>query len=96
MRHWPLLALALCGCGRPASVEDCEYIVERIARLELEKRSQDAPDVVAVEVDRTKQVLRESTMRDCVGKRITDGAMACVRNAKTSQEIVEDCFDGWQ
>ena len=96
MRYWPLLAMALCGCGRPASVEDCEFIIERIAQLELEKRNQGSPEVIKSEVERTKQVLRESTMRDCVGKRITDGAMTCVRNAQTSQEIVEDCFDGWQ
>ena len=96
MRHWPMLAIALCGCGHPATVEECEFIVQRIATLELQKRNQDSPEVVAAEVDRTKQVLRESTMRDCVGKRITEGAMTCVRNAKTSQEIVEDCFDGWQ
>jgi hypothetical protein len=96
MRHWPVIAIVLCGCGRPATVEDCEYVVERIVQLELEQRNQGDPETVKVEADRTKQVLRESTMKDCVGKRITDGAMECVRNAKTSQEIVEDCFDGWQ
>jgi len=96
MRCWPLIAIAMCGCGHSATVEECEFIIERIARLELEKRHQDSPEVVEAEVHRTKQVLRESTMRDCVGKRITKDAMDCVRNAKTSQEIVEDCFDGWQ
>jgi hypothetical protein len=32
-------------------------------------------------------------MKDCVGRRITNKAMRCVREAKNSKHIVEDCFD---
>lgn len=88
-----LLALAVPGCGHRATVEECEEIVERIARLELEKRSSDNPSEVAAQIDEMKKQLRDTTMKDCVGKRITEGAMRCVREAKTSKEIVEQCFD---
>lgn len=88
-----LAALALTGCGHPASVEECEIIVERIARLELEKREPNNPGRVQEEIEATKEELRNSTMKNCVGKRITNAAMTCVKQAKTSQEIVEDCFD---
>lgn len=73
-------------------MEECEEIVERIARLELEKRKVD-PAEVAREIESTKKAVRESTMKECVGKRITARAMDCVRKAKTSQEIVDSCFD---
>src|SRR5512140_2562904 len=89
-----LLSLgALGGCGHPASVEECEEIVERVARLELEKKSGGNEQAVKDEIDETKKSLRESTMKDCVGKRVTSSAMTCVRRAKTSKEIIERCFN---
>ena len=88
-----LVALSAAGCGHKASVAECEEIVERIARLELEKRNPNNQPAVEEEIESTKKSLRDTTMKDCVGKRITASAMKCVRNAKTSKEIVEDCFD---
>lgn len=88
------LCLVLCvACGHPASVAECDEIVDRIARLELEKRYPDNKDAVEQEVEATKQSLKDSTMKDCVGKRITASAMECVRTAKSSKEIIDDCFD---
>jgi len=81
------------GCGHPASVEECEEIVERIARLELEKKNAGNQQAISDEIEATKKSLRESTMKDCVGKRITPAAMRCVRGAKSSKQIVEECFD---
>ncbi|HEX2673152.1 MAG TPA: hypothetical protein VHM25_19865 [Polyangiaceae bacterium] len=81
------------GCGHPATDKECQEIVERIATLELEKAtgSNDAKTVGA-QVDETKKALAPNTMKDCVGKRITERAMQCVRSAKSSQQIVDDCF----
>jgi len=92
-----LLSLAglslFAGCGHPASDKECQEIVERIATLELQKAGgpTDAKSV-GQEVDETKKALSQNTMKDCVGKRITERAMQCVRRAKTSSEIVDDCF----
>jgi hypothetical protein len=83
----------LSGCGHPASVDECEEIVERVARLELEKKADGNEQAVKDEIEETKKSLRESTMKDCVGKRITSSAMKCVRQAKTSKEIIERCFN---
>jgi hypothetical protein len=85
--------LVLAGCGHRASVAECEEIVERIARLELERRMPDDPAGIEAQIEATKAELRETTMKDCVGRRITEGAMQCVRKAKSSKEIVEQCFD---
>lgn len=87
------VALACTGCGHPATVEECEEIVEKIARLELEKKQSENAQAIADEIDATKKSLRDSTMKDCVGKRITKSAMECVRNAKTSKQITESCFN---
>ncbi len=85
--------MLLPSCGHPASVAECEEIIERVARLELEKKSGGSEQAVKDEIEETKNALRESTMKDCVGKRITASAMKCVRQAKTSKEIIERCFD---
>ena len=33
-----------------------------------------------------------TTLRECVGRRISDKAMACVRAAQTAQQLVSECF----
>ena len=90
------LGFAVVGCGRPATVEECEYIVERIVELEMKQRNRGSPEVVRAEAEQTKAAVRESTMSQCVGKRVTQAAMDCVRTAETSHEIIADCFDGWR
>lgn len=95
--RFSIAALAAClgafGCGHPASESECEEIVERVARLELEKKNPGNPAAVQDEIEETKKSVRESMLKQCVGRRITEKAMKCVRNAKTSKEVVEDCFD---
>jgi hypothetical protein len=86
-------SLLATGCGHPATVEECEEIVERIARLELEQKNAGNAQAIADEIEATKKSLRDSTMKDCVGKRITQSAMQCVRSAQSSKQIVEHCFD---
>ncbi|MEP7051395.1 MAG: hypothetical protein ABJB12_13635 [Pseudomonadota bacterium] len=87
------VSLALIGCGHPASDKECREIVERIATLEIEKSTGTSDSKsVGEQVDETERALASNTLKDCVGKRITERAMTCVRGAKTSQQIVDDCF----
>jgi len=89
----PLTLVAIVACGHPASEQECQEIVERIATLELEKAGGATdPKSVAEQIDATKKALASNTLKDCVGKRITERAMQCVRTAKTSSQIVDDCF----
>jgi small lipoprotein (TIGR04454 family) len=85
----PLLTL-VSGCGHPASDKECQEIVEHIATLELEKSGTTVN--VGEQIDETKKALAANTLKDCVGKRITEKAMQCVRSAKSSAQIVDDCF----
>jgi hypothetical protein len=87
-----LLALsAAVGCGRKATVEDCEQIVRRIAELEL--RDVVPREELGSEVQQAQEKFRERALADCVGRRITEGSLACVASAKTAETVIDDCFD---
>ena len=90
----PFLACLASGCGHPATVAECEEIIEQVARLELRATLGAANEkAILAEIDATKRDLKDSTMKDCVGKRITNKALECVRNASTADQAAEDCFD---
>jgi hypothetical protein len=82
--------LLLAGCGRPATLDECNEIVSRITELEL--RSRGSAGQSAEMVKDTVEALKKTTLKDCVGRRIDDQAMSCVRNAQTTQQIVKECF----
>ncbi len=85
-------ATLLAGCGQPATAEQCEEIVERIARLELAARKV-PPQELEAEVKATKaKVASEALMRDCVGKRITESTLRCIREASQSETIFDQCL----
>jgi hypothetical protein len=86
-----LAAVVAAGCGRKATVDDCEQIVRRIAELELTGVVPDAE--LSAEVTEAQQAFRERALADCVGRRITEKSLACVARAKTSEAVIDDCFD---
>lgn len=85
-------ALAL-GCGHPATVQECEEIADRVTELELQSSPAGRdPETAKEQLERTRSWVRESQLKSCVGRRITEGAMKCVRAAKKAQEITDNCF----
>jgi hypothetical protein len=93
LSRWVLLAalVQLVACGRKATVEDCEQIVRRIAELELS--SVVPKESLGAEVQEAQQSFRERALADCVGRRISKSALACVASAKTAEAVIDDCFD---
>jgi hypothetical protein len=83
--------LGVAGCGHRATVKECEEIVERVARLELE-RAKVGPATLESELKLAKESFKKDMGRRCVGRRVTEEAMSCVRSAKSSREIEEVCF----
>jgi hypothetical protein len=81
----------LAACGRPATEAECEEIVERTARLKIQETSNVRQETVEKQVSELKDRLRDETIEGCVGKRITQRAMQCVREAETSA-AVQECF----
>lgn len=89
---WATVIL-LAGCGRPATQQECDEIVGRIAELEIREGASAAPDEVEKQVHETKQAFQAKSKRECVGRRITTRALGCVRSAKTAEEIVKVCLN---
>lgn len=88
-----VLALACVGCGHPASVKECEEIADRVTQLELQASPAGRdPDTAKEQLERTRSWVKESQLKSCVGRRITEQAMQCVRAAKQAQEITDRCF----
>jgi hypothetical protein len=87
----------LCGlllaCGHPATEKECQEIADRVAKLELQASpaGQD-PDTAKDQLERTRNWVKEGQLKACVGRRITDRAMQCVRAAKKAEEITDGCF----
>ena len=79
------------GCGHPATERECEEIVERITVLEL-GRVDAGQSVVHDEVKNAKESFKKEIRKKCVGKRITNAAMECVRKATASRQIEDECF----
>ena len=86
-----LLVVLALGCGREATVEDCQQIVKRIVELELE--SVVPEQELSAEVQEAQAAFRERASADCVGRRITEKSLACVAAAKTAEAVIDDCFD---
>jgi hypothetical protein len=79
------VTLAL-GCGRKAKQADCDLILDRYVEVQLRAMNINDPATI----DKRKAEMRadmKDELRDCVGKRVTEGMLACVKNAKTNDEI---------
>ena len=79
-------AFALAGCGRKATREDCEAVVDKNVELQLKALGVTDPVVVAKRREEMHAAMREDIDK-CVGKRVTDSMMACVKNAETAEKI---------
>ncbi|MFO0586806.1 MAG: hypothetical protein U0441_04675 [Polyangiaceae bacterium] len=80
-------ALAASGCGHPASVDECNVIIEKSAELELLAQNVKDPELIKQRTAAVKASRGEELLKRCVGKRITDRALACVKSAQTPKEV---------
>ncbi|MDB4933099.1 MAG: hypothetical protein JWP87_71 [Labilithrix sp.] len=78
--------VALGGCGRKATREDCEAVVDKNVELQLKALGVVDPAVIAKRRDEMRGSMHEDIDK-CVGKRVTDGMMACVKGAETADKI---------
>jgi hypothetical protein len=94
-RGWLLGAALLSalgwGCGRKATVEDCQQIVKRIVELELGKTV--PAQELGSEVAEAQDAMRQRALSDCVGRRITEKSLKCVAVAQSAEAVIDDCFD---
>jgi len=82
------ILVTLAGCGHKATREDCEVVVDRNVELQLKALGVTDPSTVAKRREEMRASMKEDIDK-CVGKRVTDGNMACVKNAETAEKIDE-------
>ncbi len=87
-----LLGACLLGCGRPATEQDCERIVARVAELELQKAEVSDPAAVESQVQSAQSAFRQRMQMDCVGRRLRASSLECVEKATSASQIVSECF----
>jgi hypothetical protein len=86
----PLL-VAVGGCGHPASRAECDELFAKTAEIELRAQKVTDPKVIAERTAAAREAEGESFARTCLGKRITERALECVRRA-TSAEQIDRCL----
>ncbi|MDC0685860.1 MULTISPECIES: hypothetical protein [Sorangium] len=84
--------LLLAGCGHPASRDECEAIFRRSAEIELRAQNVVDPKIVEERTAAVRDARGKELIDRCVGRRITDAAMVCVRQA-TTPEQVDKCLE---
>lgn len=80
-------AVALAACGHPATEAECNTIIAKSAELELRAQNVTDPAVIAQRTEAVKAARGDELLKKCVGKRITDRALACVSRATTPEEV---------
>jgi len=77
---------SLAACGRKASDADCAFILDR--NVEVQMKAMHISDPVMID-KRKKEIQTElkGQLQGCIGKRITDGMLACVARAQTAEDI---------
>lgn len=84
-------AVLSAGCGHPATEDECKTLFDKSVEVEMRELAK-AEDML---IAKKKAELRaapdyETDLKSCVGKRVTDRTMDCVRRASTKAELV-DC-----
>ena len=86
-----MLVIPSWGCGHEATREECEVILAKNAEFELRAQGISNGDEIQRRVSETKAA-RPELLDACVGKRITDEAMQCVRDAADA-DAFEACLE---
>jgi hypothetical protein len=81
------MALGLLACGHPASAEECEEIFRMSAAIELKAQNVSDPAEIERRIAEARAAKGDALMKECVGKRITESAMACVRSAESAEQL---------
>lgn len=82
-----LFAVAVAGCGHPASREECTVIFDKSAELELRSQRVTDPTLVEERVAAVRTARGDELIGKCVGRRITDRAMTCVKASQSDDEM---------
>lgn len=81
-------SLGALSCGRHATQADCEVILDRMVVVKLKQKNiTDTESVTKMQSELRKDA--ESDFPGCIGRRITDAAMECIKKAESQEAIVK-------
>jgi len=86
------LVTALVGCGHPATRAECDEIFDKSAELELRSQHVTDPAEITKRTAAVRAARGEELLGRCVGRRITQSAMECVRKAGSAEQV-DRCLD---
>lgn len=78
----------LLGCGRPATEADCQLIIDRNVEVQMKAMKLEDRDLIAKKQQELRTAMKDE-LKDCVGRRVTDSMMRCVKSADTAEEITK-------
>jgi hypothetical protein len=78
--------LLLAACGRKATEADCQLIIDQNVSVQMKAMNINDPAAIAKKQEDLRTELKGET-KDCVGRRVTDTMMSCVKGAQTADEI---------
>lgn len=82
------LAIVSLGCGRPATDADCQLIIDRNVEVQMRAMKLEDKSLITKKQEELRSAMKDD-LKDCVGRRVTDGMMRCVREAPTAEEITK-------
>ena len=80
------------GCGHRATIEDCDLILARYAELVARGNDSAATPEITRDIEEARVKFSESNRKECLGNRITDEVLACVRSA-SNVDGLNRCFE---
>src|SRR5688572_29487456 len=83
-----LLLPVATGCGRPATEADCQLIIDRNVEVQMKAMKLEDRDLITKKQQELRTSMKEE-LKDCVGRRVTDAMMRCVKEAATAEDITK-------
>jgi hypothetical protein len=74
------------ACGRKATPEDCDLIVDRYVEIELRDLKVTDPKIIEQRKSDMRRDLKDD-LKTCPGKHITDSMLTCVRQAENNADL---------
>ena len=80
------LGLSQVACGRKATEADCDLIIDRNTEVAMKAINITDHTAIAKKQAQIRTDMKEE-LKDCVGRRISDSIIACVRAAQSTDDI---------
>ena len=74
------------------SAAECDDFIDKVVEIELAGQSVKDPQVIDQRKRETRQARGKDLEQRCVGRKVTDAAMRCVRAATTYEQIDNVCL----